>query len=39
MPVNKTVLGLQDPTTLTSNKYLSFLCAIFELIGAVTGER
>ena len=36
MPVNKYVLGLQDPVTSANKKHLSYLCAISELIGSIT---
>ena len=36
IPVNKYVLGLQEPVSSSNKKYLSLLCASSELIGAVT---
>ena len=39
MPTKKGGLDLQNPVTLANAKYLSLICAISELIGAVTVAR
>ena len=38
LPVNKSGMGLQNPEKWSEDKYTSFLCAIYKLIGAVTCE-
>ena len=38
-PVKKARLGLYNPVKLAEVKYNTLMCAIFKLIGAVTGKR
>ena len=39
LPVNKAGMGLQNPVTSSEEKYTISLCASYNLIGTVTGDR